>query len=272
MGAEAIVHLAALKSVEESVAEPERYFEVNVTGTLAVLGAAVDAGVRSIVYSSSCAVYGTPDRTPVDETAALHPDNPYGESKLLGERLLPWFGRRFGLGFASLRYFNVAGADESGEFGEDWAKATTLVPRALKAALGYGPPVAVFGTDYQTADGTAIRDFIDVDDLVQAHLVAVDRLAVGADSFSVNLGTGRGASVREVLDIIARLTGEPVPSVDAPRRAGDPPVVWADPSLAERSLGWRARHDLSHMIETAWRWHGRHPDGYATPAVPAHSP
>ena len=270
--AQAIVHLAALKSVEESVVQPERYFKVNVSGTLAVLGAAADAGVRTIVYSSSCAVYGTPDRTPVDEAAALHPDNPYGESKLLGERLLPWFERRFGVRFASLRYFNVAGADESGDYGEDWAQATTLIPRALKAALGHGPPVSVFGTDYPTLDGTAIRDFIDVDDLVDAHLAAVDRLAAGEASLTVNLGTGRGNSVREVLDAITALTGQPVPSVDAPRRAGDPPVVWADPSSAATILDWRARHDLSHMIQTAWRWHSRHPQGYVAPPVPVTSP
>jgi UDP-glucose-4-epimerase GalE len=263
---EAIVHLAALKSVEESLAEPERYFEVNVSGTLAVLGAAAEAGVPMVIYSSSCAVYGAPERTPVDETAATRPENPYGESKLLAERLLPWFEHRYGLRFAALRYFNAAGADASGDYGEDWRQAANLIPRALKAALGFAPPVQIFGSDYPTPDGTAVRDYIHIDDLAGAHLAAIDRLAGEARSLTVNVGTGHGASVREVLDAIGRVSGEPVPAVLASRREGDPAMVWADPAAARRLLGWRSRYGLDETIESAWNWHRRHPDGYGEQA------
>lgn len=259
---EAIVHLAALKSVEESLAEPERYFQINVSGTLAILGGASDAGVPIVIYSSSCAVYGSPERTPVDETAATNPENPYGESKLLAERLLPWFEHRHGLRFAALRYFNAAGADASGDYGEDWRQAANLIPRALKAALGFAPPVQIFGSDYPTPDGTAVRDYIHVDDLAEAHLAAIDRLGDGAPSLTVNVGTGRGASVREVLDAIGRVSSEPVPAVSAARREGDPAMVWADPSAAQRLLGWTARYGLEETVESAWNWHRRHPDGY----------
>jgi UDP-glucose 4-epimerase len=264
---DAIVHLAALKSVEESLREPERYFEVNVSGTLALLGAAADAGAPPLIYSSSCAVYGTPERIPVDESAATRPENPYGESKLLSERVLPWFERRHGMRFAALRYFNAAGADSSGDFGEDWRDAANLIPRAIKAALGFAPPVHVFGTDYPTPDGTAIRDYIHIDDLADAHVAAIDRLVAGGASLTVNVGTGRGASVREVLEAIKTVSGEPVPSILAARREGDPAMVWADASAAERLLGWRARHGLDETVASAWTWHSRHPDGYAAPAM-----
>jgi UDP-glucose-4-epimerase GalE len=255
---EAVLHFAALKSVEESQVDPGRYFAINVGGTLSVLDAAAAAGVGLFVYSSSCAVYGSPDRTPVDEATPVRPENPYGESKALAERLLPWFESRYGLRFASLRYFNAAGADPSGEFGEDWGSAPNLVPRALRVALGRDRTIDVFGTDYPTSDGTAVRDYIHVVDLALAHLRALDVLASGGESMTLNLGTGRGSSVREVLATIERISGRAVPTREADRRTGDPPAIWADPSAAQRMLGWRARFGLEEIVESAWRWSSRH--------------
>lgn len=260
---EAVIHFAALKSVEESVVDPAGYFDNNVGGTNAVLGAMAQNGVRRFVFSSSCAVYGTPDASPVDESAPLRPINPYGESKLLSERLLPAFEHAHGIRSAVLRYFNAAGAAADGAHGEDWTDAPNLIPVVLQTAAGRRPSVGIFGTDHPTPDGSAIRDYVHVQDLADAHLCALETIAAGDASLTVNIGTGVGASVLEVLEAARRITGRPIPAVAAPRREGDPSVIWADTGRAATVIGWRARRGLDDIITTAWRWHSRHPDGYA---------
>jgi UDP-glucose 4-epimerase len=257
-----IIHLAARKSVEESVADPAAYFDTNVVGTLVLARAAVDAGVPWIVFSSTAAVYGQPEGLPVTEDAPLRPENPYGESKLMAERILDWLGRSHSIRAVSLRYFNAAGASDDGSHGEDPTDARNLLPIVIRAALGQDRPVRVFGTDYPTPDGTAIRDYIHVADLAEAHIRAIDHLERGGPTVVLNVGTGRGISVREVLDAVAAIAGRPVPAEFVGRRPGDPAAVWADPSRAAAVLGWTARRDLVSIVETAWRWHLRHPRGY----------
>lgn len=264
---EAVIHFAALKSVEDSFTDPSGYLAVNVGGSFGLFAAMARTGVDRLVYSSSCAVYGTPSDLPVRETSELRPENPYGETKLLVERGLRWL-RGAGLRAVSLRYFNAAGAALDGRHGEDWTGAPNLVPVVLKATLGYGPPVRVLGSDYPTPDGTAIRDYVHVADLAEAHVRAVAALDDGLTEATLNLGTGVGSSVRDVIDTVERVSGRAVPVIEADRRPGDPAAIWADASLAETVLGWRARHDLSSIVESAWRWHSGYPDGYG-PAVAA---
>jgi UDP-glucose 4-epimerase len=265
--AEAVIHFAALKSVEESVTDPGSYFDVNTGGTLAVLRAMARTGVRRFVFSSSCAVYGTPDRSPVGESAAVHPMNPYGESKLASEQLLPWFEAAHGIRSAALRYFNAAGAADDGEHGEDWSEAQNLIPQVLGVAAGRAPALRVFGTDHPTPDGSAIRDYIHVLDLADAHRCAVEAITATEGSFMVNVGTGVGASVLEVVDAARRITGRAVPTEAAPRREGDPSAIWADTTRAEALLGWRATRTIDDIVRSAWTWHSRHPDGYAEAAA-----
>jgi len=261
---EAVIHFAARKSVVESIDDPGGYFEANVSGSLALMRAMGDAGVQRLVLSSTCAVYGTPDALPVDEASALRPENPYGESKLLVERMAPWFAGPSGLRTVALRYFNAAGAALDGSNGEDWDRAENLVPVVLQVAAGRRGEVDVYGTDYPTPDGTAIRDYVHVSDLADAHLVAVEALADGQNGATLNLGTGVGSSVRAVVDAVERAAERAVPTIEAPRRAGDPAAIWADASRAEAVLGWRASHGLEEIVETAWRWHSTHPDGYGS--------
>jgi UDP-glucose-4-epimerase GalE len=250
----AVVHFAAYAYVGESVTHPRKYYRNNVAGTLNLLDAMVDAGVRDIVFSSTCAVYGEPVRVPIDEQHPRSPVNPYGETKLAIERALAWYQRAYPLRFAALRYFNAAGADPDGELGEDHAPETHLIPLAIAAARG-GAPLQIFGTDYPTPDGTAIRDYIHVQDLAGAHVAALARLRDGAGSLTVNLGTGRGCSVREVIAAVEKVSGKKVWAREAGRRAGDPPALVADPRLAAEVLGWRARlPDIEAMVEHAWRW------------------
>src|ERR1700704_2458368 len=207
----AVLHFAALAYVGESMADPETYYRNNVGGTLALLAAMREAEVGTIVFSSTCAVYGIPDRLPISESTAKAPLSPYGETKLAIERALHWYNRCYGLRFAALRYFNAAGADSEGKIGEDHEPETHLIPRVLRAALGTGEPVEIYGTDYPTPDGTAIRDYIHVTDLADAHLRALDHLAAGGDGAALNLGTGGGYSVREVIAAVERIGGRPVP-------------------------------------------------------------
>jgi UDP-arabinose 4-epimerase len=217
-----------------------------------------DCGVGKMVFSSSCAVYGAPAVVPIGEDAHLAPVNPYGATKMFCEQILKDCAAAFALNFIALRYFNAAGADPEGEIGEDHAPETHLIPRVLRAALGRDDPVEIYGTDYPTPDGTAIRDYIHVSDLAEAHLRALDHLAVGGDSLALNLGTGRGCSVREVIAAVERIGGRPVPRREAPRRPGDPPELVADPALALARLGWRSRHsDLDRIIRTALAWETR---------------
>jgi UDP-glucose-4-epimerase GalE len=254
-GIDSIVHFAAYKAAGESFQNPGRYFQNNLAGTAALLETAHQGGVRHIVFSSTCAVYGTPERTPVREDAPIRPESPYGESKALVERMLHWYDACHGRRSVSLRYFNAAGAAMDGSLGEDWSVALNLVPLAMKALLGAGPELRIFGTDYPTPDGTAIRDYIHVDDLADAHLRALDYLAAGGATRAFNLGTGTGSSVREVLTAAERAAGRPVPAVEAPRRAGDPVGLWADHSRARSELGWNPRYDLDDIVTSAWHWH-----------------
>jgi UDP-glucose-4-epimerase GalE len=267
-GIDAVIHFAAIKSVAESVADPGAYFDNNVGGTVSVLRAMAAVGVGRFVFSSSCAVYGPPDALPVTEVAPLHPANAYGESKLLSERMLPWFAATHGLRFAVLRYFNAAGAALDGTGGEDWSDAANLIPIVLQVAAGRRASVTINGTDLPTPDGTAIRDYVHVEDLAAAHLRALDVLADRDDPITVNVGTGRGVSVLEVIEAARRITGHAIPAEAGPPRVGDPPAMWADTRLAADVLGWRATHDLDAIVGSAWRWHVSHPDGHAVTAIP----
>ena len=254
---DSVIHFAALKSVAESMHDPGAYFANNVGGSLELLRAMERARIGHIVFSSSCGVYGEPERLPVDEGCQLRPANPYGETKLLVERMLAWFDRLGGIRHVSLRYFNAAGASDDVRLGEQWAGAVNLIPVVIEAALGRGPAVEILGADYPTADGTAIRDYIHVLDLSDAHLRALDYLRDGGSSEVLNVGTGVGSSVRQVIDTTADVGERRVPAVVAPRREGDPAAVWADSSRAQQVLGWQARRGLPEIIESAWRWHTR---------------
>lgn len=250
----AVVHIAGVKSVPESLVDPNRYFDVNTTGTLRILDAMTHAGTRAIVFSSSAAVYGQPDAVPIAEDAPLRPENPYGESKALSERLLAWWDRCHQVRHVSLRYFNAAGAASDALTGERGEGAANLVPMVLEATLA-GRQVGIFGSDYPTPDGTAIRDYIHVEDLADAHVRALDHLMSGGPSITLNLGTGTGASVMEVIAAAERASGRRIQVQHLPRRAGDPPAVWADPSRAREVLGWVSSRSLDAILSTAWRWH-----------------
>lgn len=250
-----VVHFAALAYVGESVAEPARYFRNNVAGTLNLLDAMSEAGVTNLVFSSTCAVYGIPPSVPISEDTATKPVNPYGESKLQTEKMLPWFAKTYGLKWAALRYFNAAGADPEGEIGENHDPETHLIPLAIQAALGTGPALRILGTDYPTPDGTAIRDYIHVSDLADAHVRALGYVRQGGEAGAFNLGTGRGFSVREIADAIARATDSEVPLVESPRREGDPPILIADTRRANSVLGWHPQHSgLDTIARTALAW------------------
>lgn len=258
-----VMHFAALSEVGESVRQPLRYFDNNVGGTLSLLRAIEAAKTPRFVFSSTCATYGEPSEVPIVETTPQAPINPYGTSKLLSEKMLADFASSApDFGYAALRYFNVAGASDDAAIGEDHRPESHLVPVILQAALGQREFVTIFGEDYPTPDGTCIRDYIHVEDLVEAHVVVLEALAPG-DRRVYNLGVGRGASVREVIDTTARVVGRPLPVRKGPRRAGDPPVLFANATKIERELGWKAkRPELEGMIESAYRWHLSHPNGY----------
>jgi UDP-glucose-4-epimerase GalE len=253
---DAVMHFAALAYVGESVTVPGHYYDMNIHGTRVLLDAMVRAGVPMIVFSSSCAVYGAPDRLPIREDPRLDPINPYGFTKLVCERMMDDFGRAYGLKSARLRYFNAAGADPAAEIGEDHEPETHLIPLILDAAFGRRPAIQVFGTDYQTPDGTAIRDYVRVSDLARAHVVALQYLLGGGDTIAVNLASGQGASVRQVIDTARDVTGCKIDARDVQRRPGDPPILVADATLAHKLFGWSAeRSDLTAVITDAWSWH-----------------
>ncbi len=257
----AVLHFAAWLSVSDSVADPRGYYANNVGGTLTLLGAMVSEGVGQFVFSSSAAVFGEPVETPITEAHPTRPINPYGETKLTVERALPHFERAYGLRSISLRYFNAAGADPGGDLGEDHDPETHLIPRAIDAARG-GPPLEVFGDDYPTPDGTCLRDYIHVSDLADAHVRALGALERGATTTPYNLGAGRPVSVREVIAAVVRVGGRQVPWRLAPRRPGDPAVLYASHAGIAAALGWRPHHDLDAIVGTAWRWREQHPRGY----------
>jgi UDP-glucose-4-epimerase GalE len=237
---------------------PGKYFENNFGATLALLEAMRAEGVRDIVFSSTCATYGVPREVPITEAHPQTPVNPYGESKLFAERLLEWYAVAHGLRYAALRYFNAAGADADGDTGEDHDQETRLIPLAIDAALGASASLAIYGTDYPTPDGTAIRDYVHVTDLADAHVLALERLAAGTPRLALNLGTGSGQSVREVVRMVEEVSGRPVPVLEAPRREGDPPELVAATGMAAELLGWTPRHsDLRNIIATAWSWQAK---------------
>ncbi len=260
-GVDVVVHLAADKLVDDSMARPERTFHNNLGGLTGLARAMADAGVTRLVYSSSAAVYGAQTRMPIAEDAPLVPDSPYGCSKLQGEQILDWIARRRGWSVVSLRYFNPVGAHPSGRIGQPLASAAALVPRALLAVAGRGPPLTVFGDDYPTPDGTCLRDYIHVSDLARAHSVALAGLAEPGHEI-YNVGTGRTYSVREVLAACARATGRAVPVVMGARRPGDIVTSVADPSRFRAATGFEAKHGLDEMVTAAWRWCTLCPDGY----------
>jgi UDP-glucose 4-epimerase len=252
-----VLHFAAYAYVGESVEDPARYYRNNVAGTIELLGAMVEAGVKRIVFSSTCATYGLPREIPIPEDHPQEPVNPYGASKLMIERMLADFDRAYGLRSVVLRYFNAAGADPGGAIGERHEPETHLIPLVLRTALGERPAVEIFGTDYPTPDGTCVRDYVHVTDLASAHVLGVERLAGGAPSDVYNLGNGSGFSVREVIATAERVTGRPIAAVAAPRRAGDPHTLVGSSDKARRELGWSPRlASLEDIIRTAWAWHG----------------
>lgn len=249
------IHFAAYKSVGESMEQPDRYFRNNVGGTSALANALVQSGVNQIVFSSSCSVYGTPDIIPVSESAVIDPESVYAETKAMSEKVLTWFDRIDQLKSVSLRYFNAAGASLDGVIGEDWTVTSNLVPIVMKALLGHSGEVEVFGSDYPTRDGTAIRDYIHVDDLAIAHVKALDYLAGGGSSTALNVGTGVGSTVLEVISATEKISGRKVPHKFGLRRAGDPTTTYADSTQAQKILGWSAVYGLDTIIESAYRWH-----------------
>ncbi|HKS38788.1 MAG TPA: UDP-glucose 4-epimerase GalE [Verrucomicrobiae bacterium] len=256
-GAEAIIHFAANALVGESMANPGKYFRNNVAHGLPLLDAAVSCGVRKFVFSSTCAVYGIPARVPISEDLPLQPVNPYGESKLMFERLLQWYQRIHGLEFVAFRYFNAAGA--SARLGEHHRVETHLIPNVLKVALGQAPHCEIYGTDYPTPDGSCVRDYIHVIDLAQAHILAMQPGRSGI----YNLGNGEGYSVREVIQTCRKITGQSIKAVEKTRRPGDPPALVASAEKAARELGWRPKYPkLEEIVASAWNWHRQHATGY----------
>ncbi len=254
---EAVMHFAANALVGESMENPSKYFRNNVSAGINLLDAMREAGVGRFVFSSTCATFGPPERVPIDETLPQRPINPYGESKLIFEKILRWYDEIHGLKFVSLRYFNAAGATE--KFGEDHRCETHLIPNVLKVALGQKPQVEIYGTDYETPDGTCIRDYIHILDLSRAHILALG----AAKSAFYNLGTGGGSSVREVIDVCREVTGHEIPVVEKPRRPGDPPRLIAASEKIKRELGWQPKFEnLRAIIESAWHWHQKFPNGY----------
>ena len=252
----AVIHFAASVSVGESMRAPAEYFRNNVVNTINLLDCMRETGIRSMVFSSTAAVYGNPQQKLISEDHPTAPLNPYGESKLMVERLLRWYGDTYRLRWTALRYFNAAGADPEGEAGEAHHPETHLIPLAVAAGLGDIPELEVYGTDYETADGTAVRDYIHVTDLATAHLKALERLARGGTNCTLNLGTGQGHSVQQVISAVERVGNCTVPVRRCPRRSGDAPVLVADASRASRELAWRPQHSsLDRIVETAWEWY-----------------
>ena len=253
-GVDAVLHFAAHAYVGESVEHPRKYFENNLRSGMALLNGVLDSGIRYFVFSSSCAVYGIPRQIPVREDAPREPVNPYGASKLAMELILDAYSKAYGLASVSLRYFNAAGADHSGEIGEMHDPETHLIPCALETAAGLRRDIAIYGDDYDTADGTCIRDYVHVNDLAQAHLLALEYLADGGTSGAINLGSGEGTSIKELIARIEEVTGNKISTRVAPRRPGDPPALVADPSRAREVLSWKPSHTLADSISSSWKW------------------
>lgn len=260
---EAVIDFAADSLVGESVAEPLKYFNNNVGSTISLLEAMRDHGVKYIVFSSTAATYGEPERTPIKEGDKTEPTNPYGETKLTVEKILKWCDKAYGIKYTALRYFNAAGAHVSGNIGEDHRPESHLIPIILQVALKQREKIMVFGDDYPTEDGTCIRDYIHVSDLAAAHLLALERLKAGGESRSYNLGNGTGFSVKQVIEVVEKVTGIKINREIAERRAGDPAILIASSDKATEELNWKPRYNsLEDIVSTAWQWHKNHPQGY----------
>lgn len=260
---DAVIHFAAYSLVGESVTNPLKYYDNNLYGTKVLLDAMVKNGIDKIVFSSTAATYGEPENIPILESDRTCPTNPYGETKLAMEKMFSWTAKAHGLRYVSLRYFNACGADESGTIGEAHNPESHLIPLILQVPNGTRESISIFGNDYNTPDGTCIRDYIHVTDLAQAHILAVQYLENGGESDIFNLGNGIGYSVREVIDTARKVTGHPIPEVEVPRRAGDPAMLVASSEKAKSILGWKPLHDsLEEIIASAWNWHKNHPNGY----------
>ncbi len=259
-----VMHFAAFAYVGESVNDPLKYYDNNVVATLSLLKTMLAKGVKKFVFSSTCATYGIPQGMPIVESMPQAPINPYGQTKLDIENALKAIAHAHGLSFAAFRYFNAAGAAEDGSIGECHNPETHLIPLAIDAATGKRPPLQVFGTDYPTPDGTCLRDYVHVDDLSRAHIAVFDKLAKPGNALFYNLGTGTPTSVYEVIHAVEKVTGKKVPYTTAPRRAGDPPALYADSTKAKTELGWKVKYaTIEPIVATAWKWHSARPDGYA---------
>lgn len=261
---DAVIDFAAYSLVGESMTEPLKYFNNNVYGTISLLEAMRDHNVKYIVFSSTAATYGEPESIPIVESSKTLPTNAYGESKLIVEKILKWCDTAYGIKYTALRYFNAAGAYKDGVIGEDHSPETHLIPLILEVALGKRDNIKIFGNDYNTKDGTCIRDYVHVSDLASAHLLALKRLQNGGESTSFNLGNGAGFSVKEVIEIARKVTNHPIPAEITERRAGDPATLIASSERAIKELGWKPKYnDLETIISTAWKWHSTHPNGYS---------
>ena len=258
---DAVIHFAAYKAPNESMHEPVKYFRNNVGGSLTLFDTMLRHNVRYVVFSSSCSIFGNPTELPVSEDARFQPESVYGESKLMTETMLKWLDKTNGLKYSALRYFNASGASFDALIGEDWTTTSNLIPLVMKVALGKSPVVKIFGNDYPTSDGTAVRDYVHVLDLAVAHIKALEQIMHTQESTAYNLGTGVGSTVQEVVTGVKRISGIDFPVEYASRRAGDPAAVWADNRKAERELGWKAQYDLETILRTAWKWHSTHPNG-----------
>ena len=260
---EGVIHFAASSLVGESVEKPLKYFNNNVYGMQIVLEVMEAFDVKNIVFSSTAATYGEPEVSPIVETTPTNPKNPYGESKLMMEKMMKWCDNAYGMKYVALRYFNVAGAKRDATIGEDHTPETHLVPIILQVALGQREALSIFGDDYDTPDGTCIRDYVHVEDLIAAHILALEYLKAGNESNVFNLGSNNGYSVKEMLDAAREVTGKEIPAIVAPRRAGDPSSLVASSAKASEVLGWKPEYtDVKKIIETAWNWHVSHPNGY----------
>lgn len=260
---EGVIHFAADSLVGESMTNPAKYFENNVMGTMNLLNTMKKYSVNKIVFSSTAATYGEPKNIPILESDETNPTNPYGESKLMVEKLLKWYDYAYGIKYTALRYFNVAGAYATGEIGEDHNPESHLIPIILQVALGKREKIAIYGDDYETPDGTCIRDYVNVMDLVDAHILALDRLQRGEESTIYNLGNGEGFSVKEVIEVARKVTKHEIPAEISPRRAGDPAKLVASSEKAMKELKWKPKNSsLENIIETAWKWHKNNPEGY----------
>ena len=260
---DAVIHFAAFSLVGESVTNPLKYYDNNLYGTKVLLDAMIKNDIKKIVFSSTAATYGEPENIPILETDRTCPTNPYGETKLAMEKMFHWASKAYGLNYVSLRYFNACGADATGQIGEAHNPESHLIPLVLQVPNGKRESVSIYGTDYDTPDGTCIRDYIHVTDLAEAHILAVEYLAKGGESNIFNLGNGVGYSVREVIETARRVTGHPIPATEVPRRAGDPARLVASGEKAKNILGWEPKiKQLDEIVESAWKWHRKHPDGY----------